>query len=153
MRLWRLRTIDETIPFEDLVQGGQTFTTGGDFALQRADGFFAYQLAVVIDDAEQQITEVVRGADLLDSTPRQIYLQALLGLPQPAYLHVPVARDAERGQKLSKQTLACPIDTEDPTETLAAALDFLGQTAAPATNLADFWARAIDSWSLERSRE
>ncbi|MCB2560756.1 tRNA glutamyl-Q(34) synthetase GluQRS, partial [Listeria monocytogenes] len=75
----------------------------GDFLLKRADGFWAYQLAVVVDDAEQGVTDVVRGADLLDATPRQIFLQRLLGVPTPRYLHVPVVRN-ENGEKLSKQT-------------------------------------------------
>jgi len=99
----------------------------GDFVLYRADGLFAYQLAVVVDDAAQGITDVVRGADLLDSTPRQIYLQQLLGLPTPRYLHVPVALDTAGG-KLSKQTAAAPIET-DPCA-LRRALAFLGQSEA-----------------------
>ena len=95
----------------------------GDFVLRRADGQFAYQLAVVVDDADQGVTDVVRGADLLDSTPRQIYLQRLLGLPTPRYLHVPVAVDAA-GEKLSKQTGGPrAIGKED----LRSALRFLGQ--------------------------
>jgi glutamyl-Q tRNA(Asp) synthetase len=94
--------------------------------LLRADGLFAYQLAVVVDDAAQGITDVVRGADLLDSTPRQILLQRLLGLPTPRYLHLPVATNA-RGEKLSKQTLALPVDHARPGAALARALRFLGQ--------------------------
>ena len=99
----------------------------GDFVLYRADGLFAYQLAVVLDDAAQGVTDVVRGADLLDSTPRQIYLQRLLDLPTPRYLHVPVALDAA-GAKLSKQTGAMPIEA-DP-GALRRALAFLGQPQA-----------------------
>ena len=111
----------------------------GDFVLRRADGQFAYQLAVVVDDADQQVTDVVRGADLLDSTPRQIYLQRLLGLATPRYLHVPVAIDA-RGEKLSKHAGARPIDRED----LQRALRFLGQ--AESATLDD----AVRSWNPAR---
>jgi glutamyl-Q tRNA(Asp) synthetase len=102
----------------------------GDFVVLRADGCFAYQLAVVVDDAAQGVTDVVRGADLLDSTPRQIWLQRLLGFPQPRYLHVPVAVD-EQGEKLSKQTFAPPIDSDRAEEHLRAALRFLGQPEPP----------------------
>ena len=99
----------------------------GDFVLYRADGLYAYQLAVVVDDAAQGITDVVRGADLLDSTPRQIYLQRLLGVPTPRYLHVPVAVNAA-GEKLSKQTGAMPI--EPSFQAVRSALRFLGQPEA-----------------------
>jgi glutamyl-Q tRNA(Asp) synthetase len=102
----------------------------GDFVVLRADGCFAYQLAVVVDDAAQGVTDVVRGADLLDSTPRQIWLQRLLGFPQPRYLHVPVVVEAE-GEKLSKQTLAPPLDPDRDEEHLRAALRFLGQSKPP----------------------
>ena len=101
-----MRTHAEPVAFDDRVQGPQHQVIErdvGDFVLYRADGLFAYQFAVVVDDADQGVTDVVRGADLLDSTPRQIYLQRLLGLPTPRYLHVPVAVDAA-GEKLSKQT-------------------------------------------------
>ena len=94
--------------------------------MKRADGLFAYQLAVVVDDAFQGITHIVRGADLLDSTPRQIYLQRLLDLPIPQYLHLPVAVN-ESGEKLSKQTLAAPVDETHPVRTLLRVLDFLQQ--------------------------
>ena len=117
---------------------------------ERSDGLFAYQLAIVVDDADDGITEVVRGADLLASTPRQIALQRLLGLPQPAYLHVPVAINP-RGDKLSKQTRARAIDG-DPLASLAAAWQFLGQpppVAAPASP-AQFWEHAIRAWSPAR---
>jgi len=107
----------------------------GDFVLQRADGQFSYQLAVVVDDAAQGVTDVVRGADLLDSTPRQIYLQRLLGLPEPRYLHVPVALSAAR-EKLSKQTGAGAVSAAD----LPRALAFLGQ--APTDDLAE----AVRRW-------
>jgi glutamyl-Q tRNA(Asp) synthetase len=129
-RALRLRTTMEPIAFVDRVQGRREQLLErdiGDFVLYRADGLFAYQLAVVVDDAVQGITDVVRGADLLDSTPRQIYLQRLLGLPTPRYLHVPVALDAV-GEKLSKQMGAAPIEAD--AGALARALGFLGQPGA-----------------------
>jgi glutamyl-Q tRNA(Asp) synthetase len=129
-RALRVRTTMEPIAFADRVQGRceQVLERDiGDFVLYRADGLFAYQLAVVVDDAAQDVTDVVRGADLLDSTPRQIYLQRLLALPTPRYMHVPVALDAA-GEKLSKQTAAAPIEA-DP-RALRRALAFLGQPEA-----------------------
>ena len=98
----------------------------GDFVLKRADGCWAYQLAVVVDDAEQGITEIVRGADLLDSTPRQILLQQRLGLPTPRYAHLPLILD-EHGRKLSKSLAALPVDARDPLPALRAAWQALGQ--------------------------
>ena len=126
-KAWRVRTGDEPVSFEDMLQGRISQRLNrevGDFVIKRADGFFAYQLAVVIDDADQGITHVVRGADLLHSTPRQIHLQRLLGLPTPNYMHLPVAVN-EKGEKLSKQTLAKPVE-KDP-YTLFDALVFLRQ--------------------------
>lgn len=126
-RALRVRTTGEQIGFADRVQGAQQQILErdiGDFVLFRADGQYAYQLAVVVDDAEQGVTDVVRGADLLDSTPRQIYLQRLLGYPTPRYLHVPAAVNAA-GEKLSKQTGAAPISPGP--EALRRALAFLGQ--------------------------
>jgi len=117
------------IEFDDALQGllSQDLETEiGDFVVKRADGLFAYQLAVVVDDANQGITHVVRGADLLNSTPRQIHLQSLLGLHTPAYMHLPVAVNAT-GEKLSKQTLAAPVDVSQPVATLMRVLDFLKQ--------------------------
>jgi glutamyl-Q tRNA(Asp) synthetase len=99
---------------------------GDDFTVLRADGIFAYQLAVVVDDAFQGVTDVVRGADLLDSTPRQMHLQRLLGLATPRYVHVPVVTN-ETGEKLSKQTLAPALDPDDAPGLLVRALQFLGQ--------------------------
>lgn len=100
----------------------------GDFVLKRADGCWAYQLAVVVDDATQGITDVVRGADLLDSTPRQILLQRALGLPTPRYLHLPLIMDT-RGHKLSKSMAALPVDAKDPLPAIKLAWHALGQTA------------------------
>jgi glutamyl-Q tRNA(Asp) synthetase len=132
-RALRLRTGGGTvIGFEDRVQGPQRQNVErevGDFVLYRADGQFAYQLAVVVDDAEQGITDVVRGADLLDSTARQILLQRLLGLPPLRYLHVPVALD-RFGEKLSKQTGAVAVDPAARERWIAKALAFLGQPRA-----------------------
>lgn len=128
-RAWRVRTNSQTIEFTDRRQGPQKQNVAeifGDFVVQRADGVFAYQLAVVVDDAAQGITDVVRGADLLDETPRQIYLQQLLGMPTPRYLHVPIATDAA-GAKLSKQTHAPALDPARASEQIVAALRFLGQ--------------------------
>jgi len=150
-RAWRLR-VAGAIDFDDLVQGPQHQdlpTDVGDCVLLRADGVFAYQLAVVVDDAEQGIDHVVRGADLIHSTARQIFLQRLLGLPTPAYAHLPVAVDAT-GAKLSKQTLAAPVDARDPAAALFAAARFLGQN--PPSRLAgvDFWDWALENWRLDR---
>ena len=141
-RALRLRTGPEELAFTDRVQGPQRQVLEreiGDFVLLRADGQFAYQLAVVVDDAEQGITDVVRGADLLDSTPRQIYLQRRLGYATPRYLHVPAAVN-EAGEKLSKQTGALPVDIKRKAEELARALTFLGQ---PET---DDLAQAVANW-------
>jgi glutamyl-Q tRNA(Asp) synthetase len=154
-RAVRLRVDDSAIEFEDALQGSvrqNLATEVGDFVLLRADGLYAYQLAVVVDDSEQGITDVVRGADLLTSTPRQIYLQRLLGLPTPRYLHLPAAVNAA-GDKLSKQTLAPPVDARDPVPALAQAMDFLGQ-APPAqlacASLAEFWDWAFAHWDAQR---
>ena len=141
---------DETIRFEDRVQGSIAQNVArdiGDFVLKRRDGLHAYQLAVVVDDAQQGITDVVRGADLLWSTPRQIALQRWLGLPTPRYLHVPTAVDA-KGHKLSKQTLAAAIDAANASEALAQALHFLGQTPAPSRRPAEMLALATRHWSV-----
>jgi glutamyl-Q tRNA(Asp) synthetase len=154
-RALRVRTERATIEFDDEVQGRVTQDLerdSGDFVLQRADGVYAYQLAAAVDDAEQHITHVVRGADLLASTPRQIYLQRLLGLPSPRYAHLPVAVNAQ-GEKLSKQTHAAPVDRADPLAALAAALDFLGHGPPPdvlAARPGDLWRWAIENWSLKR---
>lgn len=153
-RAWRLR-VDGAIEFADAVQGRQAQDLAravGDCVLLRADGLFSYQLAVVVDDAEQGIDHVVRGADLIHSTARQIFLQRLLGYPTPAYAHLPVAVDAT-GAKLSKQTRAAPVDARDPAPALFAAARFLGQN--PPEELrraagADFWAWAAAHWKLDK---
>lgn len=117
----------------------------GDFVLQRADGVFTYQLAVVVDDAEQGITHVVRGADLLASTPRQVVLQAALDCATPSYMHLPVVLD-ETGSKLSKQTLAAPLDDRHPLPALLQAARFLGMEMEPVGNLDEFWDQAREAW-------
>lgn len=124
---WRLRAPDLDIAFEDALQGPQRQNLRnevGDFVLRRADGLYSYQLACVVDDAFQGITEVVRGLDLLDSTPRQIWLQRCLGLPTPAYRHLPLVLDGD-GSKLSKSAQAFPVDPADPVPALRRALAFL----------------------------
>ena len=154
-RAWRVRVGDDDIKFDDTIQGRitqQLQRDVGDFVVLRADGLFAYQLAVVVDDTDQQITHVVRGADLIDSTPRQIYLQRLLGLASPGYAHLPVAVDSS-GVKLSKQSLAAPVVAAQPLRALLAAWRFLGQVwgdeAAPG-DLREFWLNAIRDWEIDR---
>ena len=126
----RLRVPDgSVVRFDDAIQGTVVQDVAadvGDVVLRRADGLWAYQLAVVVDDAAQGITEVVRGADLLESTPRQILLQAALGLPTPGYAHLPLVVDAE-GRKLSKSLSSLPVDGRDPLPALRAAWKALGQ--------------------------
>ena len=124
----RVRVPDQTIEFEDAVMGVQTQKLAsecGDFVLRRRDGLYAYQLAVVVDDALQGVTEVVRGADLLDSTARQIYLQQRLGYTTPHYLHLPVAVDSY-GAKLGKSTGAAELDVKQPASEIRRVLAFLG---------------------------
>ncbi|HTA63979.1 MAG TPA: tRNA glutamyl-Q(34) synthetase GluQRS, partial [Xanthomonadaceae bacterium] len=125
----RLRVGDGSVGFDDAIQGRFEQDAArdiGDFVLRRADRLWAYQLAVVVDDAAQGITEVVRGADLLDSTPRQILLQRALGLATPAYAHLPVVFDGD-GRKLSKSTESAPVAPRDPLPALQHALSVLGQ--------------------------
>ncbi len=143
------------IGFEDAVQGHfsqQLKREVGDFVLRRADGLFAYQLAVVVDDAEQGITEVVRGSDLLDNTPRQIALQQALGLTHPRYLHLPVVVNAQ-GQKLSKQTFAPALDANHPLPALWQGLEFLGQRPLREIlegDLNALWQWAQQHWNSDR---
>lgn len=154
-RLLRILTDGIVIRFEDGLQGQCEYDlerTVGDFVVLRADGLFAYQLATGVDDAEQGITEVVRGRDLLDSTPCQIHIQRCLGLNSPAYCHLPIVLN-EHGQKLSKQNLAPPLDELRISGQLHLALEFLGQAPPPA--LADeppatVWEWAVSHWQLER---
>ena len=131
---WRLRVPDGLrIGFDDGLQGRNEQDLAaevGDFVLRRADGYWAYQLAVVVDDADQGITDIVRGADLLDSTPRQILLQRTLGLPTPRYLHLPLVLDAH-GHKLSKSGAALAVDPADPLPALRHCWSLLGQDPAP----------------------
>jgi len=133
-RAVRLRVPDgSTVAFDDALRGRIVQDVArevGDVVLLRADGHWAYQLAVVVDDAEQGITDVVRGADLLDSTPRQILLQRALGLPTPAYAHLPLVVDAA-GRKLSKSLAAVPVDGDDPLPALRLAWRALGQPPGP----------------------
>ncbi|CAB3748779.1 tRNA glutamyl-Q(34) synthetase GluQRS [Paraburkholderia solisilvae] len=140
------------IRFDDRWQGPQSqnlATEVGDFVLYRADGQWAYQLAAVVDDADADITHIVRGADLLDSTARQIYLQRCLGVPTPSYLHVPVVVN-QAGEKLSKQTGAQALDASRPLDALYAAARHLGlampRDGAP-TSLDAFHAAATTAWA------
>jgi len=136
---WRLRVPDMEIAFDDGLQGPQRQNlreTAGDFVIKRVEGFYAYQLACVVDDAWQGVTQVVRGNDLLDSTPRQIWLQRCLGLPTPTYLHLPLAVDTD-GRKLSKSENAHPVDPSDPLPALRRALRFLELPHDPVANHPD----------------
>ena len=151
----RLDVSNVTVAFEDTLQGPVVQVLDlaiGDPVLRRADGVFAYHLACVVDDAESDFTDVVRGADLLASTPRQIHLQRLLGLPTPAYLHLPVALDAA-GLKLSKQTQAPAVGVRQWWDALAPVMTFLGHPP-PAqlrdATLAAFWQWEIAAWRRER---
>ena len=154
-RAWRVRTDDQAISFDDALQGRITQhleSEIGDFVVKRADGLFAYQLAVVVDDAAQGITHVVRGADLLTSTTRQIYLQRLLGFATPAYTHLPIAVNAQ-GEKFGKQTLAAPVGANNPVATLLRALAFLRQEPPAELSALDpdsvlIW--AIAHWDKDR---
>jgi len=154
-RAWRFRVPSQILRFDDRVQGVVTENLArdvGDFVLKRADGLFAYQLATVIDDADTGVTDVVRGIDLMLSTPRQIALQQALELSTPRYAHVPVVVDAA-GQKLSKQSLARAVDEFSPSQTVFDALSCLGQQP-PAElahmSLVEIWAWATAHWSMTK---
>jgi len=152
---WRIKTDTQTITFADQIQGQQHHQMAsdiGDFVVKRADDLFSYQLAVVVDDALQGVTHVVRGADLLNSTTRQIYLQQLLGYPTPVYAHIPLVFNAD-GQKLSKQTLATALPDDNVVPTLIAALTFLQQTLpahAQSLSVAELWQWAVAHWQLPK---
>lgn len=153
IRSWRVRVPETEVCWKDRLRGAQCdhlSRDGGDFVVLRADGVFAYQLAVVIDDAEQGITDVVRGVDLLDSTARQICLQRHLEIPTPGYLHLPVAKN-ERGEKLSKQTRAQGIAASGDAVQLASALRFLGQPApSEPGSIRELWSWAVTEWRPKR---
>jgi glutamyl-Q tRNA(Asp) synthetase len=152
---FRIITSNQEISFEDKVQDyfSQNIALEiGDFVVKRVDGFFAYQLAVVIDDDYQGVTHIVRGSDLLDSTPRQIYLQQLLNFPTPMYSHVPIAVNT-MGEKLSKQTLAEPISQDLAGQQLFSALCFLGQNPPlemQNATLGEVWRWGFANWSLAK---
>jgi len=144
----RLRVAPRTVCVDDRAAGRfcQALDRDvGDFVVRRADGLWAYQLAVVVDDAAQGVTDVVRGADLLDNTPRQRWLQMLLGLPQPRTLHVPIVLN-ECGEKLSKQTGARALDPDDPLSELEAAGQHLGFAPLGADSIDAFLRAATDAW-------
>lgn len=152
-RTWRLQVPElnqpnEYIHFNDIWYGAREQHLSqevGDFILRRGDGFWAYQLAVVVDDSAQGVTHVVRGADLLDSTERQIYLQRLLNYPTPVYCHVPL-RVLDSGKKLSKQNSAPAIDLQHSMKELLSAAQFLGMNIEYATDINQFWEKAIIAW-------
>lgn len=151
----RVRTHNQPITFKDAIQGTlsqEVERETGDFVIKRADGLYAYQLAVVVDDAWQGITEVVRGYDLFVLTPRQILLQQLLSYPTPTYAHLPVASH-QNGEKLSKQTGAHAIPITGISQVLCHAMQFYNQQPPPGLEKApvhDFWQWAIESWRLSR---
>jgi glutamyl-Q tRNA(Asp) synthetase len=151
-RAWRVRVDDATIAWRDrdgTHHSERLAESVGDFVLRRADGFWAYQLAVVVDDALQKISDVVRGEDLRESTARQIFLQRALGFMTPRYLHLPLVLGAD-GEKLSKQNGATPIEVGRPLETLARALAHFGLEAPGSLSLRAFWQAAIGAWRDSR---
>lgn len=151
-RVRRLRVPDSTILFVDHVYGSNQQalqTHGGDFVVRRADGGYTYQLAVVVDDAAQHISEVVRGADLLESTARQILLRERLGLPTTQWLHLPLVVD-DGGRKLSKSDHARPLDVDDPLPALRAALDFLGQPPVREHHVGRFLKAAASAFDVTK---
>ena len=146
---------DTVIDWQDRRLGAQRQNLSrevGDFVLRRADGLWAYQLAVVVDDAAQGVTDIVRGEDLADNTPRQILLRRHLGLPQPRHLHTPLVLAAD-GQKLSKQNGAAPVDTGRPAEVLAAAARALGLDLAEGLSADAVRAEALRQWRLRLEQE
>jgi glutamyl-Q tRNA(Asp) synthetase len=150
-RAIRLRTLDQRITHRDRMLGTVQQDLArdiGDFVIRRADGYYAYQLAVVVDDAWQGINQIVRGADLLLSTPRQLHLQTLMELPHPHYAHLPLAVD-DRGRKLSKQYRDAPVRRRQPLQALLQGLAHLDQALPPdpPSNLQEFWQWAIANWN------
>jgi glutamyl-Q tRNA(Asp) synthetase len=146
----RLRVDEAVIRYSDAIQGEIREELGqsvGDFVIWRADGLPAYQLAVVVDDAFQSVTEVVRGADLLGSTARQIHLQNCLGLPNPAYAHHAIALSSD-GDKLSKRLGSDPVSSLPTNEALTRALGFLGHSPPPGLNVPGLWDWAVEHWDL-----
>ena len=149
----RLLAKNITIEFDDIVMGKQSQSMAqqcGDFVIKRRDGLFAYQLAVVVDDALQNITEIVRGSDLLDSTPRQVYIQQLLGYPTPAYCHLPLAVDSD-GNKISKSEGATKVDIKNREKLICSVLVFLGQNPPAdlsSCNINDIWKWAEEHWDM-----
>jgi glutamyl-Q tRNA(Asp) synthetase len=142
---------DSTCQFKDKLQGKISDTParmGGDFIIKRSDGLFAYQLAVVVDDHFQGVTHIVRGADLLGSTSRQICLQKALGVNTPVYMHLPVALSAD-GKKLSKRDQADPVKQKSPAYAVEQALHFLGQYPPARLSLDDLWGWALEHWSSD----
>ncbi len=150
---WRLRTTDETIAFTDRIVGRYAQNLArdiGDFVLLRADGYWAYQLAVVVDDAAQGITHIVRGQDLLVSTPRQIWLQRCLNMAEPQYAHLPLLVNAA-GQKWSKQTLAPALDLGAKERLLRQVMAYLNLPAAPEVDkVQDLLAWAVAHWNMAK---
>ena len=151
----RCRISDQKLSFTDQIQGKLTVNLArdcGDFIVKRRDGFFAYQLVVVIDDAEQGITDIVRGADLLDSTPQQIYLQQCLILPRLTYAHLPIAMH-NNGKKLSKSHQDLAVRHQSQGQILSSVLDYLEQsppTDLALNSIADIWTWAIENWDLRK---
>jgi glutamyl-Q tRNA(Asp) synthetase len=151
---WRVRVPEGVYRFEDRWQGWKEQDVAravGDFVVRRADGIWAYQLAVVVDDAAQQITDIVRGEDLLTSTARQNMLREILGYAQPTVLHVPLVMD-RAGQKLSKQNGAKALDLSRPLEVLQQAWVDLGFERIAVTNIETFWSTATSVWAQGQSR-
>lgn len=145
----RFRVDPGVLSFYDELQGtvsDSPANISGDFIIKRADGLFAYQLAVVVDDHFQGVTQVVRGADLLDSTCRQITLQKALGFTSPTYMHLPVAV-SEDGKKLSKRSRTDPVSSTDPASAVRQSLQFLGQNPPPGLSLQDLWDWALENWN------
>lgn len=149
-RAWRVRVPPGVDRYDDRWLGPQSQDVAhdvGDFVIKRADGLWAYQFAVVVDDADQGVTDIVRGADLLTSTSRQRALQGLLGVPRPRMMHVPLVVDAATGFKLSKQNNAPALDVSAPVAALDAAWQALGFATLAVRDVADFWARAVPIWA------